>query len=136
MNFFKTYLVAVLVFFIIDIVWLVFIANNLYQQKIGHLMSENINWTAALLFYLLFIAGMIFFVIKPALTKESWIYALLVGGFFGLITYATYDMTNLATLKDWSLYITIVDIIWGTLLCSITSVVTFFIMNYFGGVNI
>ncbi|MET0959712.1 MAG: DUF2177 family protein, partial [Psychrobacillus psychrotolerans] len=102
----KTYVVTIIVFFLIDIVWLGFISKNLYQEKLGHLMKADVNWVAAGLFYLLFIAGLIFFVINPALAKDSWKYALFAGGFFGMIAYATYDMTNLATLKDWPIQVT------------------------------
>ena len=129
----KTYVVTIIVFFLIDIVWLGFISKNLYQEKLGHLMKEDVNWVAAGLFYLLFIAGLIFFVINPALAKDSWKYALLAGGFFGMIAYATYDMTNLATLKDWPIQVTILDILWGTILCGVTSMITFFVMSHFGG---
>lgn len=130
LHFIKTYFITLVIFFIIDIFWLGFAAKNFYQEKLGFLMETNVNWTAAILFYLLFIAGMIFFVIQPALIKNSWTHALLAGAFFGLITYATYDMTNLATLKNWPLSITMLDIIWGTFLCSLTSVISFFIINY------
>lgn len=130
LHFIKTYFITLVIFFIIDIFWLGFAAKNFYQEKLGFLMETNVNWTAAILFYLLFIAGMTFFVIQPALIKNSWTHALLAGAFFGLITYATYDMTNLATLKNWPLSITMLDIIWGTFLCSLTSVISFFIINY------
>lgn len=133
MYLFKTYVVTIIVFFLIDIVWLGVISKNLYLEKIGHLMKDDVNWTAAGLFYLLFIAGLLFFVINPALAKDSWKYALLAGAFFGMITYATYDMTNLATLKDWPIQVTILDIIWGSLLCGVTSMITFFVMSHFGG---
>ncbi|MBS4201136.1 DUF2177 family protein [Bacillus sp. FJAT-49732] len=126
MHFINTYLVTLIVFFLIDILWLGFFAKNMYQEKLGFLLKTNVNWTAAIPFYLLFIAGMIFFVINPALAKNSALYALIIGGFFGLITYATYDMTNLATLKNWPLSITILDISWGTFLCAITSFISFF----------
>lgn len=129
----KTYVVTIIVFFLIDIIWLGFISKNLYQEKLEHLMKADVNWVAAGLFYLLFIAGLIFFVINPALAKDSWKYALLAGGFFGMIAYATYDMTNLATLKDWPIQVTILDIIWGTVLCGVTSMITFFVISYFGG---
>lgn len=133
MYFLKTYAVTIIVFFLIDIVWLGVISKNLYQEKIGHLMKEDVNWAAAGLFYLVFIVGLIFFVINPALAKDSWKFALLAGAFFGMITYATYDMTNLATLKDWPIQITILDIIWGSILCGVTSMITFFVMSHFGG---
>lgn len=128
----RNYVITFVVFFTIDIVWLGFVAKNLYTDHLGHLMRSKTNWTAAIIFYIAFIGGLMFFVINPALEKGSWTYALLAGGFFGLITYATYDMTNLATLKDWPLIITLVDITWGTVLNALTAMVSFFIINLFG----
>lgn len=127
----KVYLITVVVFFLVDIVWLGFISKNLYKKYLGDLMAPNVNWTAAIVFYLLFIAGLVFFVINPAIEKESLRYALIVGGFFGLITYSTYDLTNLSTLKDWPINITIIDIIWGTILNSATAAITFLVANRF-----
>lgn len=129
----KLYVLTTLVFFIIDILWLGLVSKNLYQEKIGQLLKEDVNWTAAILFYLFFILGMIFFVIYPALVKRSWKYALFVGIFFGMTTYATYDMTNLATMKDWSVLITVVDILWGSFLCGATSLIVYSIMSKWGG---
>lgn len=127
----KTYLIALGVFFLIDIFWLVVVARKLYQQELGYIMSPKPNWIAAGIFYLLFIGGVVFFVINPAMEKNSWVYALLVGMLFGFITYATYDLTNLATLKDWPLKITIIDLIWGTSLGGMVSTITYFIMKKF-----
>ena len=129
----KLYVLTTLVFFIIDILWLGLLSKNLYQEKIGQLLKEDVNWTAAILFYLFFILGMLFFVIYPALVKRSWKYALFVGIFFGMTTYATYDMTNLATMKDWSVLITVVDILWGSFLCGATSLIVYSIMSKWGG---
>jgi uncharacterized membrane protein len=125
----KLFLVALPVFVVIDMIWLVLVAKNFYQEHIGFLMRPDINWIAAIIFYLLFILGLITFVISPALDKHSWTHALLFGAFFGLITYATYDLTNLATIKDWPLIVTIVDLIWGTVLASSISLITYFIAN-------
>jgi uncharacterized membrane protein len=127
--FIKLYLIALPVFFIIDMVWLVFVAKEFYQKQIGFLMRPDINWYAAIVFYLLFIAGLVTFVISPAMEKHSWIHALLFGAFFGLITYATYDLTNLATTKNWPLLVTIVDLIWGTVLAASISVITYLIAS-------
>lgn len=127
----KVYLLTILVFFLVDIVWLGVISKNLYKNYLGHLMAPKVNWTAALIFYALFIAGLVFFVINPALAKESLVYAILAGGFFGLITYGTYDLTNLATIKDWPLNITIIDLIWGTVLNALTSGITFTVVQKF-----
>lgn len=130
--FIKLYFIALPIFFIIDIIWLVLVARGFYSNQIGFLMKSNINWTAAIIFYLLFIAGLVFFVIMPALEKNSWLHALIFGVFLGLITYATYDLTNLATIKDWPLLVTIVDLIWGMILASTVSVVSFLIASKIG----
>jgi uncharacterized membrane protein len=127
--FIKLFLIALPVFFVIDMAWLVLIAKNFYQKQIGFLMRPDINWYAAIIFYLLFIAGVVTFVISPAVEKHSWLHALLFGAFFGLVTYATYDLTNLATTKDWPLLVTIVDLIWGTVLAASISVITYLIAN-------
>ena len=127
--FLKLFIIALPVFFVIDMVWLVLVAKKFYQEQIGFLMKPDINWFAAIIFYLLFIAGLIIFVISPAVEKHSWVHALLFGALFGLITYATYDLTNLATLKDWPLLVTVVDLIWGTVLASAISLITYLIAN-------
>lgn len=130
--FIKLYLIALTVFLAIDMVWLTLIAKNFYAKQIGYLMAKNPNLWAALIFYLIFIAGLIVFVITPALDKKMWVHALTLGAFFGLVTYATYDLTNLATIKNWPLTITIVDLIWGTILSASVSVITYFIARKIG----
>lgn len=132
MGIIKTYFVALVVFFAIDILWLGFIAKDLYRENLGHMMAPKTNWAAAIIFYAIFIGGLVFFAINPALQKDSWSYALLVGALFGFMCYATYDMTNLATLKDWPLKIVVIDIIWGTVLNGLTSVGSFFIIKLIG----
>ena len=128
--FFKLFLIALPVFFLIDMVWLVLIAKNFYRKHIGFLMKPDINWPAALVFYLIFITGLVVFVITPSVEKQSWTLAVLYGGLFGLITYATYDLTNLATLKDWPLIVTVIDLIWGTVLAASISVITWLIEKW------
>jgi uncharacterized membrane protein len=125
--FIKLYLIALPVFFVIDMIWLVLVAKKFYNQQIGFLMRPDINWVAAIVFYLLFIAGLVTFVISPSVEKHSWIHAVVFGAFFGLITYATYDLTNLATLKDWPLLVTVVDLIWGSFLAASISLITYLI---------
>lgn len=129
MNFIKTYVTTFLIFLLIDMIWLGLVAKNIYSKYLGYLMAPNINWAAALIFYALFVAGIIFFVINPAIAKNSLQFALLAGAFFGLITYATYDLTNLATVKDWPLTITIIDLLWGTTLGGATSAISFTILT-------
>ena len=125
----KLFIVAFAVFLVIDLVWLGLIAKNLYREHLGFLMKENVNWLAAIIFYLVFIVGIVAFVVVPALEAGSWHHALLYGALFGLVTYSTYDLTNLATLKDWPVVITIIDLIWGTFLAASVSVITFFIFK-------
>ncbi len=129
MTVLRDYLITFGTFIAVDLIWLVFIAKNLYQKHLGYIMATKVNWTAALLFYAIFIAGMLFFVINPALSKQSLQYAFLAGAFFGLVTYATYDLTNLATLKDWPLIITIIDLAWGTTVSALTCSLSYFIIS-------
>lgn len=129
MTFIKTYLISLIVFFAIDILWLGFIAKKLYREEIGHLMAEKTNWPAAIIFYSIFIGGLVLFAVIPALEKESLTYALQMGALFGFMCYATYDMTNLATLKDWPVKITIIDILWGTILNSLTAGISFSVLR-------
>ena len=130
--FIVNYLIALGVFFGIDMVWLSFIAKDLYQEQIGFLMKSSPNWVAAMSFYLLFIVGLVVFVIEPALENDSWQKALMLGALFGLITYATYDLTNLATIKDWPLKVTIIDLLWGTFLGSSVSTITYQVIKGLG----
>jgi len=110
------YLVTLAIFFLIDMVWLGLVAKNFYRSQLGEMLSPKVNWAAAILFYLLFIAGLQLFVIAPALAGAGALQALCRGALFGLIAYATYDLTNLATLKNWPLLVTVVDLAWGAVL--------------------
>ena len=110
------YLATVPVFFLIDLVWLGVIARGFYREQMGSLMVDPIGWPAAIVFYLLWVGGLILFAVEPSLGDGGWLRALLLGAAFGFITYATYDLTNLATLRDWPLTLVVVDIAWGTVL--------------------
>jgi uncharacterized membrane protein len=110
------YFITLAVFFIIDMIWLGVVAKNFYRRHLGPMLNPRVNWAAAVLFYLLFIVGLLLFVVKPALVAGEPLKALLFGALFGLISYATYDLSNLATLKDWPLVVTVIDLIWGTVL--------------------
>jgi uncharacterized membrane protein len=121
----KLYLIALPVFFAVDMLWLGLAAKGLYRRQIGSLMRAGVNWPAAIAFYLLFILGLVVFVIAPAVDRSSWLWALGHGALFGLITYATYDLTNLATLRSWPLLLTIVDLIWGSALAAAVSLATY-----------
>lgn len=130
--FIKLYAIALPVFFAIDMFWLGVISKNFYRAQIGTLMKSDVNWVAAIIFYLIFIVGLVVFVITPAIEKGSWTHALVFGALFGLVCYATYDLTNLAVAKDWPLLVTIVDLAWGTVLAASVSTITYFIASKIG----
>ena len=123
------YITALSIFLLVDFIWLGVIAKNLYAQNIGHLMASKVNFVAAFVFYFIFIAGLLVFSVFPALYAGSLQKAIFMGAFFGFVTYATYDLTNLATLKDWPLSVTIIDLIWGSFIASLVSTLTFLIFN-------
>lgn len=127
-TFFTLYAISLPIFFIIDMIWLGFIASNFYRERLGSLME--INWPAAIVFYFVFLLGLIFFAVYPQLDK-GWQIVMLYGGLFGFFTYATYDLTNLSTLKDWPVDLVIVDMIWGTVLGASVAVVTYLIYSAF-----
>lgn len=124
------YFLTTCVFFAIDMIWLGFIAKKFYRKYLGGFLSDNVNWLPAIIFYLLFIAGVLIFAVFPALEKESLTKAILFGALFGLFTYATYDLTNLATLKGWPLPIVFIDIIWGMVLSGIVSTSGYFFARW------
>ena len=117
----KIYGLTLLVFLAVDFFWLGLIAKGFYRRNLGHLFSEEVNWAAAFLFYLLFILGMMVFVIYPSIKSQAAMQALWMGMLYGLVTYATYDLTNLALLKDWPATIVVVDILWGIVLSGTVS---------------
>lgn len=121
----KLYCCTLLAFFAIDMVWLALIARGFYQKHLGFLLRSNPNWSAAVVFYLLFVLGLLVFVILPSLESGSTKMVLILGALFGLITYATYDLTNLATVKDWPLVVTVVDLLWGGILATSVSYLGF-----------
>jgi len=124
------YLVSVPVFFAIDMVWLGFVAQQFYQSQIGYLLGP-VNWPVAIAFYLIFLVGLLIFVIAPAIEARSLMHALVFGALFGFFTYATYDLTNWATIRDWPALVSFVDMAWGTFLAASVSVVTYWIATTF-----
>ncbi|NIQ98527.1 MAG: DUF2177 family protein [Desulfuromonadales bacterium] len=128
----KLYLLTIPVFFAIDLLWLGVVARDLYQKNLAHLLSATVNWPAAFVFYLIYIAGILFFAVRPALADQSLFKAAFLGALFGFFTYATYDLTNLATLRDWPLKIVLVDIAWGTLLCMLVATASFLFGRWLG----
>ncbi|MBY0473423.1 DUF2177 family protein [Patescibacteria group bacterium] len=130
--FIKLFAIALPVFFAIDMLWLGLVAKSFYLKQIGALMKTDINWTAAIIFYCIFVAGLVIFVIQPAVEKGSWVHALLFGALLGFISYATYDLTNLSTLKDWPFLVSMVDLMWGATVAATVSVATFWVASMFG----
>lgn len=125
-----SYILTAAVFFAIDMVWLGVIAKNLYRNYLGNFLSSEVNWVAAIVFYLLFVVGILFFAVFPAIEKNSVMQAVLLGALFGFFTYATYDLTNLATLKDWPIQIVVIDILWGMFLTGSVSTAGFYIVTF------
>jgi len=123
----KLYFITLIAFLAIDMVWLGLVARTVYQKYLGFLLAPSTNWIAAVLFYLLFILGILVFVVVPGLRANSLKATLLRAALFGLITYATYDLTNLATVINWPVLITMIDMAWGTALSVLVSYISFMV---------
>ena len=123
--------VTFVVFMGIDLIWLGFVAKNIYSKYLGYLMAPNVNWLAALIFYVIFIVGVLYFVIAPSLVDRDFTQLVIRAMLFGFMTYATYDLTNLATVRDWPITITIIDLIWGTTLSTSVGVISYLIITNF-----
>jgi uncharacterized membrane protein len=130
MFYLKLYGLTIPIFFVIDILWLGVIARGFYRRQLDFILSPQVNWTAAIVFYLVYIAGIIFFAVRPAINSNSWGQAAILGALFGFFTYATYDLTNLATIKDWPLTIVVVDILWGVSLCTLVATLSFAVSKW------
>ncbi|HSV94858.1 MAG TPA: DUF2177 family protein [Spirochaetia bacterium] len=127
LQFAKLYLLTLPVFLLIDGLWLTVIAKNFYAKYLGYLMTPSPNWFAASIFYFGYVIGIIIFAVSPALQENSLTKALVLGGLFGMFCYATYDLTNLATIKDWPWFVAVIDIVWGTLVSLIVAGAGFYI---------
>ncbi|NKN37244.1 DUF2177 family protein [Agrobacterium sp. a22-2] len=115
------YISTAIVFFGLDFIWLSRVATGFYKSRIGDLMLAQPNLVAAGLFYFFYIAGIVYFAVAPALSGGNWVSALVSGAILGFIAYGTYDMTNLSTLKNWSLSVSVVDMAWGTVLTGLAA---------------
>ena len=127
-KFLLTYAVCVVVFLAIDIAWLGAVAKSFYRGQIGHLLADDFRPVAAVLFYLVYVAGVIWFCVRGA---GDWQAAVLTGALFGFFCYATYDMTNYATLRDWPLKMVVVDIAWGTAITAVVAAAGRIAADYF-----
>jgi len=117
------YLATAAFFAVVDTLWLGVVARGFYRAELGDLLAAEVRLGAAVLFYLVYAAGITIFAVLPAVRAESLSTALLMGGLFGFFAYATYDLTNLATLRDWSLRMSVVDMLWGTVLTALGTTV-------------
>jgi uncharacterized membrane protein len=126
MDFIISSTISLIIFLALDLLWLGFLARKVYRNYLGFLMAENVKWWAAILFYTLYVLVLNYFVITQFISLSD---VALNGALFGFITYVTYDLTNLATVKNWPWQITLIDIIWGSVLTTIVSVLTFLIIS-------
>ena len=120
-KYFAAYAGTAIVMVLLDLLWLGVIAKPLYQQGIGHLMAERPNIAVAVLFYALYAAGIVIFAVTPQSGGSGWITTLVMAALFGFFAYATYDLTNLATLRDWPLKLSLIDIAWGTVVSAVSA---------------
>ena len=123
-HFAKHFPLVLATFLLFDAAWLGLVAPRFYQSQIGYLLRDTPNWYAAGAFYLVYISGLTVFVVTPAIRGESLWWGVPKGAWFGIVTYATYDLTNLATIRDWPLLVTLVDLVWGATLCATTTFVS------------
>jgi uncharacterized membrane protein len=109
----QAYGLALLCFLVLDACWLTLMGPRLYRPALSHLMADEVDWIAAVLFYAIYIAGLLIFAVVPGLERKAPRHALLLGAVMGLVSYATYDLTNQATLRAWPWFITCADLAWG-----------------------
>lgn len=129
LQYIYTYVLTIPVFVALDLLWLGVIAKDYYGKNLQTLLGP-VQWTPAIFFYLIYVAGILIFVVSPALANDSLRYAMLYGALFGFIAYATYDLTNLATLKGWPVQMSIVDMFWGAFLTGAVAVTSFLLAKY------
>ncbi len=129
MAYISSYITALLVFFFVDMVWLSTMVPRLYKPTIGDMMASSVHIAPAVAFYLLYPVGLVIFAINPALKNGSISTALIIGATFGLFTYGTYNLTNQATLRNWSTGLTLADMGWGCVLGAITAASAFWITS-------
>jgi len=128
----SAFLATVVTFLVLDGIWLLVIARSFYRRHLGYLMAEQPNWAAAGIFYLLYAIGVTVFAVLPAVDQGSVVAGLWRGALFGLVAYATYDLTNQATVRNWPMLITVVDLAWGTVLsASVATIATYVVTTFF-----
>ena len=132
MRFVVAYAVTAIVFLGLDFVWLTQIALGMYRRELGALLLEQPNIVISGVFYLVFVAGIVLLAVFPALNQGGgWLTALWMGAVLGLVAYGTYDITNLATLKNWSTTLVIADLAWGTALSAVSATIATLVVTWF-----
>ncbi|QQS21875.1 DUF2177 family protein [Candidatus Saccharibacteria bacterium] len=129
MRYVMQLLVAGGVMGLLDFVWLGYIAKRLYYSEMGNILLEKFNMVPALLFYVIYVIGVVVFVINPALAKGSLAYAAGYGALFGLVAYATYDLTSLAVVKGFSTKIVVIDMVWGMALTAVVASIAYLVVH-------
>lgn len=132
MNFLIAYGAATLLFFVLDFIWLAFVARDFFQNNLGFLLREEFQLHIAALFYLTYTVGVVVFAVNPAISAGVWWHALGYGALFGFLAYGTYDFTNLATIKNWPPIVTIIDVSWGTFVTALSALAGYFALKYWG----
>ena len=127
MKYISIFFITTVIFFAIDMLWLGVIARNFYREKLGFIFTGEVNWAAAVIFYLIYIVGIMYFSILPGIDGGNWKMVLLNGAILGFLCYATYDLTNMATIKQWPLIVVLVDIAWGTVLTGSVAVLSYLV---------
>ncbi|MFO7684954.1 MAG: DUF2177 family protein [Desulfobacterales bacterium] len=115
------YAASLLVFLVLDVIWLGWVAQSFYKRQLGELLSQRVNWPAAMAFYAIYIVGLMIFCVAPALNRSSLTDAMILGGLYGFFTYATYELTNYALIRNWPAVLVPVDIAWGVVLCTMVA---------------
>lgn len=128
MKFLMAYIVTAVVFLVIDYLWLGVLMKDYFQSQLSHLMAEEVNLSIAALFYIFYAAGVVFLCINPA---TSWTAALFNGAVLGFLAYGAYDITNMATLKDWPVMMSVIDISWGTALTGVSAAAGYLAFSHF-----
>jgi len=131
MRYVVAYIATALVFLGLDALWLTQVALGMYRRELGNLLLDQPNLAVAGLFYLLFVAGLVALAVVPALNGGGWVAALWMGAVLGLVAYGTYDITNLSTLRNWSLTVTLLDLAWGTALSAVSALAGTLVVTWF-----
>ena len=126
------YAATMIVMVALDLLWLGVVAKPLYQQGIGHLMAARPNVPVAVMFYAMFPLGLMVFALVPYESPAAWGKTLFAAALFWLFTYATYDLTNLATLKDWPVSLSIIDVLWGVFVSTVSAAAGKTVLRHFG----